>query len=269
VRSSTSPDSSPALANRTKAADYLAGVNDVIQKLNGAREVAEAVELLREVTNRMGADVSVFGSFMPEDESGASYRFLLNCDPAWCSEYEAQASYSEDPWFDHALNHSEPIRGSELEPRSGAQRRVIEVAERFGFRSTVIVPAPSSGGLARMGVLCLGSPREGYFEGEGFLALKMVARSVAMEFHEWWLTRIRDELIARSGFDDSDRRLLSLVATEHSSKEIGRALALSVPAVESRLRRIRARLEVGSRHAACLMAAEYGLIMPPAALRSR
>src|SRR5206468_1822549 len=123
---------------------------------------------------------------------------LLNCDPQWSTEYEEQAAYADDPWLAHALTHSEPVRGSELQPRSDAQRRVVELAQRFGFRSSVIVPTPSSGRLARVGVLCLGSSMPDYFEGDGYLVFRMVARSVAMEFHEWWLARIRERLITEA-----------------------------------------------------------------------
>ena len=267
--SSTPPISRPSLEELTARADYLTRVADVVRRISAARDGIRAVELLQDATTRMGAEVSLFGSFVPEDRTGASYRLLLNCDPQWSTEYEEQGAYSEDPWLSHALTSSEPIRGSELTPRSDAQHRVVELAERFGFRSSVIVPAPSSGRLTRMGLLCLGSSTPDFFEGDGYVAFKMVARSVAMEFHEWWLARVRDELITGAAIDDHDRHLLTLVAAGHSSKEIGRQMTLSTAAVDSRFRRIRERLDVRSRRAASVLAAEYGLIQPPATARSR
>jgi len=263
VPSSTDRNSRPSLEQVTGATDYFSGVSAVVGRIGAARDAIRAIELLQEATLRMGAEVSLFGSVVPEEPAGTSYRLLVNCDPRWSTEYEEQAAYADDPWLAHALTHSEPVRGSELQPRSDAQRRVVELAQRFGFRSSVIVPTPSSGRLARVGVLCLGSSIPDYFEGDGYLVFRMVARSVAMEFHEWWLARIRERLITESGIDDNDRHLLALAAKGHSSKEIGRVLALSTAAVDSRFRRMRARLDVPSRRAASRLAAEYGLIEPP------
>ena len=257
------PTSRLSLEQVTAAADYFDRVRVVVQEIGAARNAATAVELLREATLQMGAEVSLFGSFIPEDRSGGSFRLLVACDPQWCTEYEEQSGYAHDPWLAHAFRHSEPIRGSQLETSTESQRAIVRLAERYGFRSSVIVPAPSSGRLSRMGVLCLGSSVPGYFEGEGYVAFKVVARSVAMEFHEWWLARIRDELIVKAGIDDRDRDLLRLEAEGHSSKEIARQLAISTAAVDSRFRRIRARLDAPTRRAAARLAAEYGLIQLP------
>ncbi|HUP08857.1 MAG TPA: autoinducer binding domain-containing protein, partial [Caldimonas sp.] len=196
--SSAEPESRPSLEELTAASGYLAGVSAVVRSIGKARDVTRAVELLKDVTARMGAEVSLFASFMPDDASGIPYRLLLNCDPQWCTEYEELTAHAEDPWLAYALTHSEPIRGSELDAHTEEQRGIVQLAHRFGFRSSIIVPTPSSGGLARMGVLFLGSSVPDYFEGDGYLVFKLVARSVAMEFHEWWLARIREELIANA-----------------------------------------------------------------------
>jgi DNA-binding CsgD family transcriptional regulator len=140
--------------------------------------------------------------------------------------------------------------------------------ERFGFRSSVVVPAPARSGLTRAGVLCFGSSIPGYFEGEGYGAFKLLAHSVAIEFHEWWLARIRDELIARAQIDDRDRRLLALQAEGRTTKQIARALSVSTACVDSHFRRIRTRLDAPTRQAAARLALEYGLIEPPTSPRS-
>lgn len=267
--SSTSQTPMPSLERLTAAADYVGRVTAVLRDIGTATDAVRAVELLREVTLRMGAEVAVFGSFMPEDRSGDSYRLLVACDPQWCAEYEEESCFADDPWLAHAFRHSEPIRGSELATTTESERGIVRLAERFGFRSCVIVPAPSCGRLARMGVLCLGSSVPGYFESEGYVAFKLVARSVALEFHEWWLARIRDELIAKAGIGERDRCLLTLAATGLSSKEIARQMATTAFAVDSQFRRIRRGLDVRTRRAASRLAAEYGLIQVPRVERNQ
>ena len=261
--SSMSPVDRPALEQITAATDYVGRVCDIVRAIGHADDPIQAVELLRDVTLRMGAEAAIFGSFIPEDRSGHFCRVLVACDPLWYAEYEAQAYYAEDPWLAYAFRHSEPIRGSELLTLTEKERGVVLLAERFGFRSSVIVPAPSCGRLARMGVLCVGSSTPGYFDGEGYLTFKIVARSVALEFHEWWLARIRDELVAKAGIDDHDRHLLALDASGLSSKEIARQLATTAYTIEGRFKSIQRRLKATSRKAASRLATEYGLISPP------
>lgn len=247
----------------TAAASYVCNVSDFVRTIGCVTDASQAVELLAEVTRRLGAEVAIFGSLIPEDRSGHSCRVLIACDPLWYSEYEAQAQYADDPWLAYACRHSEPIRGSELAMATEKESAVVRLAERFGFRSSVIVPAPSCGQLARIGVLCLGSSRRGYFDGEGYLTFRMVARSVALEFHEWWIARMCDELVVRAGINEQDRQFLSLEAAGLSSKEIARRVGTTAYAVDWRFRCICQGLNASSRRAASQLAAEYGLITPP------
>jgi hypothetical protein len=235
-------------------------VNQIVQQIPEARDQAEAVELLEEATLRMGAEVSAFVSFIRDDDSYESYRFLLACDPLWCFEYEECAWYANDPWLAYALTHSEPIRGAEIPVSTEAQRAVVRLAERFGFRSTVIVPAPSCGGLSRLGVLGLGSSTPGFFEGDGFTALKLVARTAAMELHEWWVAQIKRELVAKARITEEDLVLLAHEWQGHSTKHIARELNTSPGSIDSRFQRVNAKLGVPNRKAAARLAAEYGLI---------
>jgi DNA-binding CsgD family transcriptional regulator len=259
VPSSMGPDK-PSLLRATTAADYFGRVSKVVQAIEAARDPLQAVELLEEATLRMGADAAVFASFIRDERACESYRLLLACDPQWSIEYEQLASYASDPWLSYARHRSEPIRGSEIAVATAAERAIVELAERYGFRSTVIVPTPSSGGLSRLGVLCLGSSTPGYFEAEGYVALKVVARSVAMELHEWWIARLKDELVAAAGINEADLRLLSHERRGHSTKAIARELDTTVGSIDSRFQRINAKLGVPNRKAAAHLAAEYGLI---------
>lgn len=258
--SSQLPDKPRSLQELTAAVDYFGRVSDAVREIEAARDPVRAVELLHEATIRMGAEVSVFASFIPDEESRETYRLLLACDPQWCIEYVHQAWYANDPWLEYARRHSEPVHGCDIAVATEAQRSIIRLAERFGFRSTVIVPAPSSGGLSRVGVLCLGSSIPGYFEAEGYVALKLVARSVAMEFHEWWLARIKTEMIDTARITEEELALLALERKGNSTKEIARELGSSTGSIDSRFQRINAKLGVSNRRAAARLAAEYGLI---------
>ena len=258
--SSPPPPESRSLQDVTGAVDYFVRVSEIVREIGVADDTLRAVELLEKATLRMGAEVAVFASFIRDDESCQSYRLLLACDPQWCMEYEQLAGFADDPWLNYARHHSEPVRASEVEVGSPIQQSVVQLAQRFGFRSAVIVPAPSSGGLSRLGVLCLGSSIAGYFEADGYVAFKVVARSVAMEFHEWWLARLKDDFVASSRLTAVDLALLAHEREGHSTKVIARVLGATTGAIDTRFQRINAKLGVPNRKAAARLAAEYGLI---------
>ena len=257
--SSTNLDPTSLLA-ATRHPDYASRVGDVVREMQSALDQAQAVELLHEAALRMGAERAIFASFIRDDESCRSYRLLLACDPTWLTEYERQGRYDDDPWLAYAQQFSVPVRSSQIPVRNDAERAAVDLAAKYGFRSAVIVPTPSTAGLTRTGVLCLGSSRPGYFEDEGFVTLRVVARGVAMELHEWWIGRIRDELVASAEITAEDLLLLRHERNGCSTKAIARALNWSTSAVDSRFYRMNARLGVSNRRAAARLAAEYGLI---------
>lgn len=257
---STAPHDSGSLLQATLRLDYMTGVSAVVRDMQSAREHSHAVELLQEATLRMGAEASIFASFIREGDACLSCRLLLACDPASFLEHERSSRNELDPWLTYAQRHSEPIRSSEISIVGDAARAAVELAQRFGFRSAVIVPAPSSGGLSRTAVLCLGSSRSDYFDDEGYITLKVVARGVAMELHEWWLGRLRDELVTATGITSADLLLLNHESRGHTTKTIARALGLSTGSVDSRFQRLNIKLGVTNRKAAAHLAAEYGLI---------
>jgi DNA-binding NarL/FixJ family response regulator len=81
-----------------------------------------------------------------------------------------------------------------------------------------------------------------------------------MELHEWWIGRIREEMIANTGITDDDLLLLAHERMGHTTKAIAKALNVSPSSVDSRFYRMLSRLGVASRKAAARLAAEYGLI---------
>lgn len=239
---------------------YSARVLAVVQRIGIAADEYAAVALLEEAAHALGADVAAFASFVRDDGDYESYRFLLACDPVWCLEYEQDAWYGQDPWLHYAAHHSEPIRAQHIGPLSLAQQNVTSLASRFGFNSAVIVPAPSSRGLSRLGVLCIGSRCAGYFDGPGFVPLKVAARGLAMELHEWWIRRLGEELRVQARLGADDMALLHCERQGMSTKAISARLGMPTSAIDSRFRRLNQKLGVPNRKAAATLAAEYGLI---------
>ena len=98
------------------------------------------------------------------------------------------------------------------------------------------------------------------YDDEGYVTLKVVARGVAMELHEWWLGRLRDELITTSSITEEDLLLLAHERLGHSTKTIAKSLGWTTSSVDSRFQRVNVKLRVANRKAAARLAAEYGLI---------
>ena len=257
---SSSPETPPiALSDVTHVDGYFDRVSAVLRKLHSVRDPMRAVQLLLQTALCMGAERAIFASFIRDDDSCESFRVLLACNPDWLIDYEQQRWHEHDPWLAYARTHSELIRGNEIPIYSAEQREIVDLAERFGFRSSVIVPTPSSG-LSRAGVLCLGSATPNYFDGDGYPEFKLVARGVATEFHDWWLARMKDELIASAHITADEIGLLARERRGQSSKVIARDLHASVTAINSRFQRLNQKLNVLNRRAAARKAAEYGLI---------
>ena len=248
------------LAELAREPAYSDSVLEAIRLIAQAADEAQAVSVLAAACRQMGADAAAFVSFVRDDPSHESFRFLLACDPVWCLEYERRAWYIDDPWLQYSLSHTEPARGEDIQPSTAQQRDVVELAAQFGFRSALIVPAPSSGALTRIGVLCLGSSEPAFFNDAGYLALKVLARSLAMEVHEWWIARIKNELLESARLTDEDLTLLMHERLGHSTKFIATKLDMSPNAINSRFQRMNAKLGVPNRKSAAQLAAEYGVI---------
>lgn len=251
---------SPTLLEITGAADFAARMSAVIERVPLAADEQDACALLWEAVRQFGATATAFASFVRDDDSFESYRFLLACDPRWCDEYLEEAWFASDPWLKHAMDYGTPVRGEDVLVTTEGQRRAVALAARYGFTSAAIIPAPSGGGMSRLGVLCIGSAAPGYFDGAAFAPLRVMARSLAMELHEWWLARIKRQLIDDSGLSADDLHLLAYEWHGLSSKEIARQLNTSPQSINSRFQRMLSKLGMPNRRAAARLAAEYGLI---------
>lgn len=238
-------------------ADALAGKIALIASMP---EPGEACALLRDIASDLGCSSSAFATFLQDDPWHQTYRFLLACHPSWCAQYQRLAWFADDPWLIYARTNSSPAKDVDIPCRTAKQFEIVALARRFEVESALIVPAPASSGLTRLGVLMLGSSKLGFFDNPNFVKMKIHARSIASEFLDWYTAFIREELRRTCKLIDIDIELLRLDRAGMSSKEIARAIGLSATSVDSRFQRIIARLKVPNRRAASQVAAEYGLI---------
>ncbi|WP_280153507.1 LuxR C-terminal-related transcriptional regulator [Piscinibacter sp. XHJ-5] len=232
--------------------------SEAICRIAAARNEGEVVGLLSDASHRLGADVALFCSCL--QAKGVPLRFMLACDPRWYLEYERFINWSQDPWVLYAAESAEPVCASRLMVTSQAGSQALALARRYGFESAFVVPSPAGRGEARWGVLVLGSRTDGFFESAGCIALKVMARSLSMELHEWCLSHARRDFLSRAQLSSRDIDLLRREHRGYSTKEIARQLHVTVQSVDSRFQRLNARLGVSSRKAAASLAVTYGLI---------
>jgi DNA-binding CsgD family transcriptional regulator len=259
VLSSRSAAPAPTLRELTAAPDYFARVSEVVLKIEAAPDAAALVDLLHDAVRQVGADVAFFLSFL-RDGACESFRFLLACDPQWCVAYEREAWYADDPWLAYAKRHVEPIRACDIRLRSETESAVVRLAQRYGFRSAAIVPAPASGGLSRLGMLCLGSHVPGYYEDEGFGSFKLMAQPLANALHEGYIRAEREEIRRCWEITGEELVLLDCERKGLRTKQIAKFLGMSTSSIDSHFQRVNVKLGVPNRKSAARLAAEYGLI---------
>jgi DNA-binding NarL/FixJ family response regulator len=210
-----------------------------------ANTQVEVDALLREAVPRLGADVAVFATFLPQP---ARLNVLLACDPTWIAVYEDEALFAHDPWALYASECDDPVCGSRLAVTSERQRRAIELAAQYGFVSTLLVPVRRCNG--RRSWLVLGSRQPGWFEGDGHTAARVAANSLASELQAWFALNARTDLIERVGLSEEDIAMVRLRQAGLSWKQIAGKLDLTHDAVRKRFERLKNRLGVGDPRAA-------------------
>lgn len=248
------------LHGRTRTAVIAAHICKAGEHISRAIDEAEVIGLLHDVTQWLGADAAVFISFIRDDSTLATYRCLLACDALWGAEYATRNWFDDDPWLRHALNCSDPILASELALTTQRQHEFVQAAAQFGFRSAVVVPAPSLAGPSRVGMLCIGSHTEGYFESAGYTTAKVMSRAIAMEVHEWLHRQLRRDLFTRAHITEQDLDLLRHEQAGHCSKVIAHALDTDTATINCRFARLNNRLGASNRRDALRLAKLYGLI---------
>lgn len=255
------PASRPPLVQHVAASGYATRVTDIALRVARATEQSTVHALLREGVAALGAESAVFVSFVRDSADVSACRFMLACEPEWCRRYLASGLIAHDLWLAYAAHHSEPILASTLNATEPLQQQAIDLARQNGFVSTVLVPAHSGAGHSRISLLCLGCSTPGFFADEGFGPFRINARVLAMELHEWWLARIRRELIVKSHITPGDLILLRHQSLGHSSKRIAAELHVSKSSINSRFQRMNTKLGVANRRMAARLAVECGLIL--------
>jgi DNA-binding CsgD family transcriptional regulator len=248
-----------SLGALTRTPDYGARTIEILPVIGDAESTESAMILFREAVMGLGADAGVFISYLRDDATRSWHRSLFACDPVWASEYARRGWFEHDAWLRHATQDTEPVRSSELKLASVEEEAFAAAAATFGFTSALIAPAPSCVGLSRVGVLCLGSERLGFFDDEGYAKTRVLARALAMELHRWVLQNLRHELLLKSGLTAADIDLLRHEKAGHSSKVIGAALNIEAKTVDCRFQRVNAKLEAPDRRTAVRIARLYGL----------
>ncbi len=250
-----------ALARVVGAANYTEQVAAIAERIGEAKDQASVHALLTEGVHALGAEHAVFVSFIRDNADLSACRFMLVCEPDWCQRYLEAGCFAHDPWLAYAAHHSEPIPASSLPVLDAEGQRVIALAQQNGFASAALVPAHSGAGHSRISLLCLGSTQPHFFEGEGFSRFRIGARLLAAELHDWWLARIRRELIVKARITQADLELLRHEQQGHSSKRIAAELHVSKSSINSRFQRMNMKLGVPNRRLAARLAVECGLLI--------
>ena len=236
-----------------------AQIVESLPRLRRARNVEAAVESFTDLLRAMGVESGVFLSAVTDDAVRTSIRSLLACDPRWAIEYSRQGWHDRDPWLRHALESEAPIRSSELLVHPW-EEGFVQTSSTLGFRSALVVPAPSCFGAARVGVLVLGCNATNQFDGDSFPLTRIVARALAMELHDWLLASARDDLLEKSKITPDQIDLLRHEAEGHSSKMIAAELGITPKAVDRRFERLCVKLDAPDRQIAVRIARLYDLI---------
>lgn len=236
-----------------------AQLTEIAEEIARASDPGDIQALLHSATLSLGAERSFFASISGEGRD-ATYAFVLDCDPDWWHRYRAARAVESDPWLVYAARHSAPLRATQLDRIGRERQSAVEAAATAGFASAALVPAHSGRSERRASLLCLGHSVAGYFEDPTFAKLQVVARSLAIELHDWWTNYERARLSRQTRLSTADLRLLERHCAGLSSKQIAAEMKVSRESVNSRFQRINDRLGVPSRRAAARVAVECGLI---------
>ena len=234
-------------------------LNELIAKVALLKHASEVTQVLLEFVRLLKCNGAVFASFARDDDSFQTHNYFVACDAYWCNRYIKERWYMNDPALVYANVHSEPIAGDDLHFRTGGQRKFREEAREARFRSIAIVPAHSAAGRTRMGVLYLTSADETFFTAQTIPLAKMYLRAIAAEMLDWWMNKVRSQLLQQVAATPNELNLLRLTHLGHSTKEIARLVDMKPSVLDQKFSRLAMRFNVSGRVAAAQLAFENGL----------
>ena len=219
------------------------------------------VDSLDEAARALDCEVAYF--MITSTEAGwRAQRVILACDPVWALEYEQRECFRSDPWLRYACTESAPISAADVRCISAAEIATVQLAAKFGFRRTALIPAPAPEGQSRVGLLALGTT-----EDVGPLLAttrrRAMAREFAMGLHESWVRDPPRPAAADIHLSSLEARLLELELEGLVTKAIARQVGITCDSIDSRFQRLNRRIGVDSRHEAALLCLELGLIKVP------
>lgn len=241
-------------------AGELTDISEVAAQVAFASDQAELLHLLRTGCASLGVERAAFVSLDDGKSDDSPFRVMLHCPAWWCHQYLERGGPRVDAWARYAIRESEPVFASALNIVDPAQRALADLATEAGFVSTLLIPAHSGTQQSRVSLLCLGHSMSGYFEAPGIRGLRVHARALAMELHDWWVAHIRRETVDRIHITGDEQLLLEHCVLGHTSARIGKELCISRAAVNSRFQRLHAKLGVKNRRTAARIAVECGLV---------
>jgi DNA-binding NarL/FixJ family response regulator len=250
----------PSLPLPALAEVQMAYVLRLLPQIGETGSTGEVIALFHEIVIALGANAGVFMSCLRDDATRSSLRSLWACDPAWAADYASHRWFEHDPWLRQASQTTEPFRSSDLNIVSEEDQAFTASAAARGFASALIAPAPSLVGPSRVGALYLGACSASHFDGDRFNHVRVLARALAMELHDWVAKAMREELLHGARLTEADLSLLRHEAVGHSSKVIGCELRVEAKTIDCRFQRLNAKLGVPDRRTAVRIARLYGLL---------
>lgn len=259
---SSKPDELLRPSGRSDAgsAAFSAGINELLVQISGIHDEGEALALLHEAVSRFGCTAAVFATFIRDDATMRSCRYLLAGSQQLSDLYSSTRTATDDPWLDYARKHWAPRRTRELTDLPDAQQRFIDRANEIGFRSAIIVPSHCPNGPSRVGMLCLGSDDAQYFDEPRLPWILGLAMALSLQMHLWWHDRLRRDLISRVCLTAAEIDLVRCELAGLPTKVIASRLNTPVNTIDSRFHRLCRKLEVPNRRAAAELLQALGVL---------
>lgn len=231
-----------------------------IDRIRSARDAAACLERLFQATQAIDASASLYTVAIPEAGPELTSITLFACDPGFAQQFFDSGLVESHPWVRFARTHTTPATDRQVPVRDASDAAAIDAARAHGFGSYLIVPTTAGAELGRVELLCIAKGADGGFEGEDQRIVRMLARALAAELHDWFDLHLRAGLQQAARLQVRDVQLLALEWAGLGTKAISLRMGMSMAAVDSRFQRLNRRLNCASRKASARRAAEHGLL---------